>query len=91
MPFDPLDADTFLAASRRKPAVAWLIVPLGVLPAIVWILFELQRVPYVTTGTLLGGPEILAVRTLMAMFAFVWLMCALRLVWVVVAFRCVRE
>jgi hypothetical protein len=82
--FDPKDPQTFGSPPNREAAIIWLSCLVCALPVIVWLLFELQRMPYMphrpSMGTFLGGDEIVFVRGLITMFASVWVACVIALV-----------
>ena len=66
-------------APTPKLGRAVLLVALVILPVLIYLLFELQRLPYrppQDMSTLLGGSEIAAVRVLIGVLAVGWLSCA---------------
>jgi hypothetical protein len=80
--FDPDDPQTFRVPASRKAEIGCLAFALCFLIAIIWGLFELQRMPYRPPhdmSTFLGGNEIVLMRGIITMLSAVWLACAIAL------------
>ena len=68
-----------------RPLCAGLGGALLGIAILIYLLFELQRMPYrppYDMSTLLGGGEIQLVRFVIAILSVAWLACALALVWI---------
>jgi len=77
----PLDYYSGPRPKRRRPYLG-AAVALIVIPAVIYVLFELQRAPYrppQDMSTLLGGGEIETVRVVMGLLALLWCACAVGL------------